>query len=80
MKGEAAEGGSAVTEKLSGCVEQEMVLLNNLSSKKRPLQITREEWSSMNISADRVVPSLESFRNGNALSVIVVGEEPVTTA
>lgn len=50
------------------------------SSKKTPLQITREGWLSMNTFTDRVVPSLEYFGNGNLLSVMVVGEEPVSLA
>lgn len=56
-----------------------MILLSSLSSKKMPLQITTEGWSPMN-TADSVVPSPEASRNGNVLSVTVVGEEPVTTA
>lgn len=57
-----------------------MILLSSLPSKKMPLQIAIEGWSSMNTLTDRVVPSLGCFRNGNVLSVMVVGEEPVTIA
>lgn len=68
--------------RLENCLglHQQMILLSSLASKKMPLRITREGWSSINIFADRVVPSLELFRNGNVFSVILVGEEPVTTA
>lgn len=84
LEGEACAAGKTATLNCMGLLQQ-MFLLSRRHSKKIPLEttleITREGWwSSKNTFADRVVPSLQCFKNGNLLSLKPVGEKPVASA